>query len=105
MKMHCEIQTGNDFNGVLHLNLHREFFSQIANGIKKIEYRNQTPFWKSRLEKRKYDLIQFRNGYATKAPEMLVEFRGLRRYGKGRDAYYAIQLGKILKIKRWRKQH
>jgi hypothetical protein len=52
---------------------------------------------------RKYDFIQFRNGYATDAPEMLVEFRGLRCYGKGRNAYYAIQLGRILKIKRWRK--
>ncbi len=48
------------------------------------------------------DAIQFRNGYATRAPEMLVEFRGLRRYGKGRNAYYAIQLGRILKIKRWK---
>jgi hypothetical protein len=34
---------------------------------------------------------------------MLVEFRGLRRYGKGRDAYYAIRLGRILKIRRWPK--
>jgi hypothetical protein len=32
---------------------------------------------------------------------MLVEFRGLRRYGKGRNAYYAIRLGKILRIRRW----
>src|ERR1017187_8934977 len=29
------------------------------------------------------------HGYTTKAPEMLVEFCGLRRYGKGRNAYYA----------------
>ncbi len=33
--------------------------------------------------------MSFRNGYATKAPEMLVEFRALRRHGKGRNAYYA----------------
>jgi hypothetical protein len=45
----------------------------------------------------------FRNGYATRGPEMLVEFRGLRRYGKGRNAYYAIRLGRILKIKRWKR--
>ena len=47
------------------------------------------------------ELIEFCNGYATQAPEMLVEFCGLRRYGKGRDAYYAILLGRIVKIKRW----
>ena len=53
----------------------------------------------------KYDAILFRNGYAKDAPEMLVEFRGLRRYGKGHTAYYAISLGRILKIKRWPKGH
>jgi len=86
---------------VLHLNLHREFFAAIVAKTKRIEYRDQTPYWKQRLENRHYDVIQFRNGYATKAPEMLVEFRGLRRYGVRRKAYYAIQLGRILKIRRW----
>jgi hypothetical protein len=33
------------------------------------------------------------------APEMLVEFLGLRRHGKGRKAYNAIRLGRVLKIK------
>lgn len=87
---------------VLQFNLHREFFAQIVAKTKRIEYRDQSPYWRKRLEGRKYDAIQFRNGYATNAPEMLVEFRGLRRYGKGSKAYYAIQLGRILKIKRWR---
>ena len=31
-----------------------------------------------------------------------TEFRGLRRYGRGRNAYYAIRLGRILTIKRWK---
>lgn len=87
---------------ILHLNLHREFFAAIAAKTKRIEYRDQTPYWQRRLEGRSYDLIQFRNGYATRAPEMLVEFRGLRRYGRGRNAYYAIRLGRILTIKRWK---
>ena len=87
---------------ILHLTLHREFFAAIAAKKKRIEYRAQSAHWKQRLEGRKYDVIQFRNGYATKAPEMLVEFRGLRRYGTGRRAYYAIQLGRILKLRRWR---
>jgi len=49
---------------ILHLNLHREFFAQIAAGTARTEYRSHTP----------------------RAPEMLVEFPGLRRYGKGRNA-------------------
>lgn len=86
---------------ILHLNLHREFFAMIAAGRKPIEYRKQSPYWRKRLEGRKYDAILFRNGYARGAPEMLIEFRGLRRFGKGQNAYYAIRLGKILRIKHW----
>jgi hypothetical protein len=89
---------------ILHLNLHREFFAAIAAERKRIEYRKQSSYWRERLEDRKYDAILFRNGYAKDAPEMLVEFRGLRRYGKGRTAYYAIRLGPILKIRRWPKR-
>ena len=76
---------------ILHLNLHREFFAAIANKQKRVEYRRQLRYWRKRLEERKYDAILFRNGYAKDAPEMLVEFRGLRRYGKGHTTYYAIQ--------------
>jgi hypothetical protein len=86
---------------ILHLNLHREFFAAIARKRKRIEYRKQSPHWRKRLEKRHYDAILFRNGYAKDAPEMLVELRGMRRYGHGRNAYYALRLGKILRISRW----
>jgi hypothetical protein len=86
---------------ILHLTLHRQFFAEIATRRKRIEYRSRTRNWKARLEGREYDAILFRNGYARNAPEMLVEFRGLRRYGKGRSARYAIRLGRILEIERW----
>jgi hypothetical protein len=89
-------------SSTLHLNLHREFFAAIAARTKKTEYRSRTPYWRTRLEGRRYDLIKFRNGYATRAPEMLVEFAGLRRQGRGTNALYAIRLGRILKITRWR---
>ena len=87
---------------ILHLNLHREYFAAIATKTKRTEYRRRTPSWKTRLENRKYDVIQFRNGYATNAPEMLVEFLGVRRIRKRGKPQYAIRLGRILKIKRWR---
>ena len=88
---------------ILHLNLHREWFAQIAAGTNRTEYRSQTPYWKKRLENRQYDAIQFRNGYATDASEMQVEFLGERRIKKDGKNVYAIRLGKILKIKRWKK--
>ena len=87
---------------VLHLTLEREWFDQIAKGVKRKEYREYKPYWKSRLEGRTFDLILFRNGYASNAPEILVEYRGLRRDGKRRR--YVIRLGRVLKTKRWRPQ-
>ena len=80
---------------VLHLNLYREYFDQILNKEKVIEYRDITPYWSKRLEGRHYDLIQFRNGYAKVAPVMIVEFKGM--YPSGEE--YAIVLGKILETK------
>jgi ASC-1-like (ASCH) protein len=86
---------------ILHLNLHREFFAAVAAGKKRIEYRRRTAYWRRRLEGRQYDVIQFRNGYATLAPVMVVEFCGLRRYGIARAGYYAIRLGRVLSLRRW----
>ena len=85
----------------LHLNLHREFFAAVAEGRKR-EFRRYTPYWRRRIENRQYDLIQFRNGYATKAPVMVVEYRGYRVRGQGRNREFSIRLGRILQIKRWR---
>ena len=45
---------------ILHLNLHRKFFAQIAAGTKRIEYHD----WRRRPEGRHYDVVQFRNSYA-----------------------------------------
>lgn len=87
---------------ILHLTLYREHFANIVAGTKKTEYRDCSPFWRSRLANRKYDLIQIRNGYAKNAPEMLVEFRGCRIQRKGRNKKFAIRLGRILKLKRWK---
>ena len=39
-------------------------------------------------------IVRFRNGYSKDAPEMDVEFLGLRRYGRGKEAYDAIRLGR-----------
>ena len=86
---------------VLHLNLHREFFAQIADGTKRTEYRARSPYWRRRLEGRQYDLIQFRNGYATRAPEMQVQYLGLRQTQRNGLACFAIRLGRVISIKRW----
>lgn len=83
---------------VLQLNPHREYFAQIVASTKRIVYRDQTPYWKKRLEGRDYVVIQFRNGYATEAPELQEEFLCVRQIRKWDKPVYAIRLGRILKI-------
>ena len=78
---------------ILHLNLFRKYFDQIAEGIKTIEYREMTDYWKKRIENREYDIIKFRNGYAKNAPTMLVEYKG---YTIGKE--YELKLGKIIEV-------
>lgn len=95
-------KTANDPLKVLHLNLHRQFFADIAARTKQIEYRERTPYWRKRLEGRRYDIVQFRNGYATKAPEMQVNFLGVKKVKKWGAQYYSIKLGRILSLKRWK---
>jgi ASC-1-like (ASCH) protein len=86
---------------ILHLNLKGEFFDLIARGLKKTEYRECTSYWRRRLEVRDYDVIRFRNGYATKAPVMDVQYvtKGFRVVDGKKE--YAIRLGKILKVQNY----
>ena len=60
---------------------------------KTIEYRDKTDYWKKRIEGREYDIIKFRNGYATDAPTMLVEYNGYDITDR-----YEIKLGKIIEV-------
>ena len=88
---------------ILHLNLHWEFFDLIERGLKKTEYRECTPYWRKRLEGRDYDVIRFRNGYATKAPIMDVQYlaKGFRVIVSKKQ--YAIRLGRILKLSNYQR--
>jgi len=48
------------------------------------------------------DVVNFDDGYSPNATGMLVELRGLRRCGTGSGAY-AISLGRVIGLKRWRR--
>lgn len=77
----------------------KQWFDEIASGKKKIEYREVKPFWQSRLydtngKKRKYDRIEFINGYNVDANRMITKYEGFEK----RANLYHIKVGKILKI-------
>lgn len=78
---------------ILHLTLHRQWFGAIASGVKKIEYREIKPYWKTRLEGKTFDVVHFRNGYSQNRPFMQVQCLGISKNGQ-----YQIHLGEILEI-------
>ena len=83
---------------ILHLNLFRKYFDQIASGYKIFEYRDKTDYWKKRIENREYDIIKFRNGYAKNAPTMLVEYKGYSIGHTEVGEQYELKLGKIIEV-------
>ncbi len=94
---------------VLRLTLKRKWFDMISSGKKLEEYRDPSPWIYSRLLQkdgythRKYDLIEFRNGYGPTAPTMTVEFKGWK-HGLGMPKwgatpglrYVVILLGRVI---------
>ena len=79
-------------NDVLHMILMKDPFDRILSGVKRIEYRYKTYYWKTSLENKKFDKIHFRNGYQKDARQMIVEHKGMDITNQ-----YEIKLGKILK--------
>lgn len=61
------------------LNLKSEYFKEIKTGIKKEEYRLCTPYWKKRLEYKKFNKIEIRLGYPKNSEEnkiLIFPWRG-----------------------------
>ena len=93
---------------VLYLTLKKRWFDEIFAGRKKIEYREVKPYWTKRLfdgdgVERKFDVVEFRNGYARDARKMRVGFGGLRvgvlkkdvgDFKKGMKDYEILLLGR-----------
>lgn len=117
---------------VLRLTLKKQWFDMIASGEKKEEYRDIKKYWAVRLcgsaqyngndkgllpndkstywngfypiNFKKFDYVEFKNGYSKDAPLLLVECKGIdigySRKGWCPDGYkdkcFVIQLGKIV---------
>ena len=65
---------------ILHLTLMKKWFDLILEGKKKVEYREIKPYWTKRLldsegNVKKFDVIEFRNGYSKDARKTRVENR------------------------------
>ena len=111
----------------LHLTLKKEWFHKIASGEKKEEYREIKQYWINRftwhefhwmtpcevrrdfengipiLKNKKWNAVEFRNGYSKDAPTMRVELLGIEiKQGKEEwgamagEFYFTLKLGRIL---------
>ena len=86
---------------VLHLTLKKHWFDQIAAGKKKIEYREEKPYWIARLVDDAgyaiiFDEIVFKNGYSKTAPTIRARHKDTDLV----DGMFEIKLGKILEVRR-----
>lgn len=73
--------TNQEAKKVLKLTLKKKWFDLMKDGFKKIEFRDPSDWIFSRLidengDPKKYDLIEFKNGYAKNAPSFYCEFLG-----------------------------
>ena len=89
----------------LNLSIYKQYFDQIRNGTKKVEYREIKDYYtkklivggvqpgKGKIQAHHFDTVTFHcNG-----EHMKVEWKGLYLYPKGNPKWYAIRLGEISK--------
>ena len=94
----------------LHLTLKKKWFDKILSGEKKEEYRENKPYWRSRLIAntpghttlfKRFNHIIFKNGYGKDAPTMTVECLGieLRKHEHVALDTIALDTGELFVIK------
>jgi len=91
---------------ILKLTLKKKFFDMILSGDKKEEYREVKRYWQNRLQINGYhrfefinfDFVEFRNGYATNAPRITIECKGIS-IGKAKPEWSDNWKGDVFIIK------
>jgi hypothetical protein len=114
---------GKENKKTIKLTLKKQWFDMIEAGIKTEEYREIKPYWIERLCNefgfisylgtgfKKFDFIQFTNGYNPKSPKIIVECKGIE-IGCGKtewgaienENYFIIKLGKVIDKKNIKQQ-
>jgi len=84
----------------LHIVIKKQWFDQIASGVKTIAYREHKDFWINRLQNpdgsfKQYETIYFQAGYHSNAPYMITEFVKSELHDD-----FEIHVGKILETGR-----
>lgn len=78
----------------------REWFKSIADGTKRVEYREIKPYWIRRLSNVKTPfLLRLINGMQQKAPEVTVKITSVTKNRRSRQ--FELAIGNIVQLKHW----
>jgi hypothetical protein len=86
--------------------LEREWFAQIVDRSKRVEYRTIKPYWTKRLAKVRTPFrLVLRNGMNPPIPVLTVRIDRIvpnpKRKGARRQGSYALHIGRVLKVEHW----
>ena len=93
-----------DADNTVTTTLEREWFSQIVERKKRVEYRQIKPYWTQRLRKVKVPFrLVLRNGMTPPVPVVTVRVDRIvpSPWGKKRSGTYALHIGRVLKVEHW----
>ena len=76
------------------LTLRKDPYEVMVTGEKRMEFRDKTKYWESRLfekdgKQRQYDRVRFVNGYGATRPRFSVSFMGVKLEPNGVHATYS----------------
>lgn len=85
---------------ILSLILTRRWYDKIANGEKRVEYREIKPFWTKRLFAKDYTVVRFHRGYTLTT--MDFELLGINETSEPNDLKlsrcYRLTLGRRIQL-------
>jgi hypothetical protein len=86
--------------------LERQWFGEIVDRKKRVEYRDIKPYWTTRLSRVKTPFrLVLRNGMSPPIPVLTVRIDRIvpnpRRKGGKRKGSYALHIGRVLKVEHW----
>lgn len=86
--------------------LERQWFAQIVDRKKRVEYRQIKPYWTKTLRNVKPPFrLVLRNGMTPPVPVLTVRIDRIvpSPWGKKRSGIYALHIGRVLKVEHWDK--
>lgn len=86
--------------------LDREWFAEIVDRKKKVEYREIKPYWTKRLSRVKTPFrLVLRNGMNPPVPVVTVRIDRIvpnpKRKGRRQKRSYSLHIGRVLKVEHW----